>query len=129
TAWHCLTADPFCEPCQLWCEEEKDIVSVGVAGADELQRRFEAKDFQYLKMVGLKQTHDAEWCRLDLHRCPGCGRTNTLSVKRQKLKIDNKGKATVTSKDIFRGLLLTEAEVRQLRAVCSELYRPQPVAA
>ena len=129
TAWGGLTVDPFCEPCQQWCDVEKDVVSIGVADADELRRRFEAKDFQYMKAVGPKHGDDAEWCRLDLHRCPACGRTNTLSVKREKLQIDRHGKRTVNSKDIFHGLLLTEGEVHQLRQVGSELQRPQPVAA
>jgi hypothetical protein len=128
-AWVGLTSDPFCESCQTWCDEEKDLVSIQPADSDELKRRFEAKDFQYLKAVGPKHGDDAEWCRLDLHRCPGCGRTNTLSVKRESLQIDRKGKRTVSSKDVFRGLLLTEGEVHQLRQVSSELTRPQPVAA
>jgi hypothetical protein len=128
-AWKGLTSDPFCEPCQMWCEEEKDVVSVRAADAGEVRRRFEAKDFQYLKTVGPKQRVDTEWCRLDLHRCPSCGRTNTLSLKREKLQIDRHGKRTVNSKDIFHGLLLTESEVHQLRQVGSELHRPQPVAA
>ena len=129
TAWRGLTCDPFCEPCQKWCEEEKDVVSIGAADSDELRRRFEAKDFQYMKAVGPKQGGDAEWCRLDLHRCPVCGRTNTLSVKRQKLQRDRHGKTTVNSKDIFHGLLLTEGEVQRLRQVGSELLQPQPAAA
>lgn len=129
TAWGGMNSDPFCEPCQTWCEEEKDVVSIQVAGSDELRRRFEAKDFQYLKMVGPRYEDDAEWCRLDLHRCTGCGRTNTLSVTREKLQIDGKGKRTVTSKDVFRGLLLTAGEVHQLRQVSSELTQSQSVAA
>jgi len=129
TAWGGLTSDPFCESCQTWCAEEKDLVSIQAAGTDDLRRRFEAKDFQYLRTVGPKYEDDAEWCRLDLHRCPGCGKTNTLSVKLERLQIDGKGKRTVTSKDIFHGLLLTEGEVDQLRQVSSELNRPQSVAA
>jgi hypothetical protein len=129
TAWVVLTTDPFCEPCQKWCDEEKDLVSIRVAGSDELKRRFEDKDFQYIKAVGLKQANDAEWYRLDLHCCPGCGRTNTLSLKRETLQIDNKGKRNVITKNIFSGLLLTEVEVHQLRQVTSELNQPQSVAA
>lgn len=129
TAWGGLTSDPFCESCQVWCDEEQNLVSIQPAGSDELRRRFEAKDFQYLKLVGSKHENDAEWCRLDLHRCPGCGRTNTLSLKREQLQIDRKGKRSVTSKDIFHGLLLTESEVHQLRQVSSELNRSQSVAA
>ena len=129
TALGALTIDPFCEPCNVWCEEEKDVLSIRAAESDELKRRFEAKDFPYLKTVGPKGAGDAEWCRIDLHRCPGCGMTNTLSVNRQKLTIDRKGKPTVTSSNVFHSLLLTDADVRQLRQIGSELTRPQSVAA
>jgi hypothetical protein len=129
TAWYALTTEPFCESCNVWCAEEKDLVSIGAAEPEELKRRFEAKDFAYLKTVGPKSAGDAEWCRIDLHRCPSCGGLNALSVNRQKLTTDRKGKTTVTSKNVFRGLLLTEADVRDLRQLSSELTRPQPVAA
>jgi hypothetical protein len=129
TAWYALTTEPFCEPCNVWCEEEKDLVSIRAAGSDELKRRFEAKDFAYLKTVGAKAAGDAEWCRIDLHRCPSCGMMNALSVSRQKLSVGRNGKTNVTSSNIFRGLLLTEADVRQLRQISSELTRPQSVAA
>ena len=129
TAWYALTTDPFCEPCNVWCEEEKDLASVHAAAPEELRRRFEAKDFAYLKTVGPKAAGDAEWHRVDLHRCPGCGMMNALSVNRQKLTVDRKGKTTVTSRNLFRGLLLTDADVRDLRQISSELTRPQPVAA
>lgn len=129
TAWGALTTAPFCEPCQVWCEEEEDVLSIRAAESDELKRRFEAKDFLYLKTVGPKGAGDAEWCRVDLHCCPGCGRTNTVRVNRQKRTVDRKGKPTVTSSNVFHGLLLTEADVRQLREIGSELTRPQSVAA
>ncbi len=128
-AWKVLTAHPFCESCQTWCAEEQGVASIRVAESDELKRRFEAKDFMYLKTVGPRDEGDFEWCQLDLHRCPGCGRTNTLSVQLNKLKTDRKGKQTVTSKHILRDLLLTEGDVHQLRRVCAELTQPPPVVA
>jgi hypothetical protein len=127
-AWKGLTSAPFCEPCRTWCKEEKGLVSIRAAEPDELKRRFEAKDFQYMKAVGPWQAGDSEWCRLDLHRCPVCDKTNTLSLKREKLKVDRKGNQDVASKEVFRGLLLSEADVRQLRQVGSELKRQQPAA-
>jgi hypothetical protein len=127
--WMTMTMDPFCEACQKWCAEEKDVLSIRPAEAGELTRRFEAKDFVFLKEVGAKREGDAEWLRLDLHRCPDCGRTNTLSVQRERLMVDKKGKATVDSRGLIKQLLLTEADVRNLHLVSSELKQPQPAAA
>jgi hypothetical protein len=129
TAWKMLTAHPFCESCRTWCAEEQGVASIRTAESDELRRRLEAKDFTYMKTVGPLEEGDFEWCRLDLHRCPGCGRTNTLTVQWNKLKTDRKGKQTVTSREVFRDLLLTEGDVHQLRRVCAEMNQPTPVVA
>jgi hypothetical protein len=126
-AWRMLTANPFCESCRTWCAEEPGLALIRAAEPDELRRRFEAKDFLYLKTVGPRAEGDAEWCRLGLYRCPGCGKTNTLSVRRDKLEVDRKGKQTVNSKEFLRDLLLTEGEVYQLRRVSDELIHPPPV--
>jgi hypothetical protein len=105
------------------------VASIRPAEPDELKRRFEAKDFMYMKTVGPREEGDIDWCRLDLHRCPGCGRTNTLSVQLDTLKTDRKGKKSVSSKEVLRDLLLTEGDVHQLRRVCAELTQPPPVVA
>lgn len=124
STWFTMNMDPFCEACQKWCAEEKDVLSIRPAEAGEMTRRFEAKDFVFLKEVGARREEDAEWFRLDLHRCPGCGMTNTLSVQREKLFVDTKGKARVDSRGLIKQLLLTEADVRHLRLVSSELKQP-----
>lgn len=128
-AWRMLTADPFCESCLTWCAEEQGVALIQPSESGELKRRFEAKDFLYMKTVGPRAEGDYEWFRLDLHRCPGCGRTNTLSVQRDTVKTDRKGKQTLTSKEVLSGLLLSEGDVHQLRRVSAELTQPPPVAA
>lgn len=125
-AWKVLTADPFCESCLTWCAEERGVALIRPAESGELRRRFEAKDFLYMKTVGPRAEGDYEWCRLDLHRCPGCGRTNTLSVQLDKVETDRKGKQSVTSKEVLSGLLLSEGDVHQLRRVSAELTQPPP---
>src|ERR1044071_318668 len=99
-----MNADPFCESCKSWCEEDKDVLSVGLVEAAELRRHVEAKDFEYLKTVGAKASGAAEWYRFDLHRCPGCGETNTLSVMREKMKVDSKGNTGVNTSGFMEKL-------------------------
>jgi hypothetical protein len=128
-AWTVLTAHPFCESCLTWCAEEQGVASIRATESDEIKRRFEAKDFMYMKTVGSREGGDFDWYRVDLHRCPGCGRTNTLTVQLSTLKTDRKGKQSVSSKEVIRDLLLSEGDVLQLRRVCAELTEPPPVVA
>jgi hypothetical protein len=128
-AWKMLTSQPFCESCRTWCAEEPGVALIRAAESDELRRRFEAKDFLYLKTLGPRAGGDTEWCRLDLHRCPGCGKTNTLSVTRAKLKTDRTGTPSLTYKAVLRDLLLTEGDVHQLRRVSADLNQPPPAVA
>jgi hypothetical protein len=125
-AWAVLSAHPFCESCLTWCAEEQGVASIRATESEEIKRRFEAKDFMYMKTVGPMERGDLDWYRVDLHRCPGCGRTNTLTVQLSTLKTDRKGKQSVDSKDVIRDLLLSEGDVHQLRRVCAELTQPPP---
>ncbi len=128
-AWAMLTMDPFCESCQTWCKEEKSVLSVRPAETGELKRRFEAKDFAFMKALGLKGEGDAAWLRLDLHRCPHCGKTNTLTVLQETVKGVKNGKPDVETKSLFDKLLLTDNDIYNLRRVGSEMSQPQPVSA
>ena len=115
-----LTDTPFCEPCQTWCDEERGLAWIGAADSGEMKQRCEAKDFPYLRAVGPRREDAAEWYRLDLHRCPACGRTNSLSVQRERLKVDKKGNCSVGSEGLIKGLMLSAADVQQLRQLGSE---------
>lgn len=128
-AWLLLTMDPFCEPCQVWCAEENDVISVRPAEPGEIKRRFEAKDFDFLRALGARQDGDAEWFRLDLHRCSHCGETITLRVLQQKVRGHRNGKPDIDSKPVLEKLLLTDNDINDLLSIGSELRRPQPVPA
>lgn len=119
-AWKLQTAEPFCEPCQTWCEEERGVAVLGPAHPDDVKQRCEAKDFPYLRAVGPREEGAPEWYRLDLHRCPVCGKTNALSVQRERLKVDKKGNYSVDSKGLLKGLMLNEADVQHLRLLGGE---------
>jgi hypothetical protein len=121
------SSDPFCENCQSWCAREQGVAVVALAESAEFKRRLEAKDFQYLREVGAKGEGDAEWLRVDLHHCPGCGQTNTLSVHKEKLSYDSKGNPSVSASSLLDNLLLNAADIRDLRAAGHDAAaRPQP---
>lgn len=126
-AWGVLSSEPFCEFCGEWCEEDQGLVSLRQAEPAGIKQVFESKQFERLKAVGAKDSGSADWYRLDLHRCKRCDRTNTLTVKSEKITFDSKGNAKTESKDLFAKLSLSQPEVEELRRVSRELTMPAPV--
>jgi hypothetical protein len=125
-AWGVLSSEPFCESCGEWCDEDHSLVSLARAEPAELRRVFESKEFERLKSVGAKEDGAQDWYRLDLHRCKRCDRTNTLTVKSEKITFDSKGNSKVRSTDLFSKLVLAPTEIEELRRVSRELTRPAP---
>lgn len=127
--WGVLNSEPFCEFCGEWCEEDQGLVSLGQAEPEGLKQVFESKQFERLKSVGAKDSGAADWYRLGLHRCKRCDRTNTLTVKSEKIAFDRKGNSKVESKDLLSKLVLSQPEVEELRRVSRELTLPPPAPA
>jgi hypothetical protein len=123
-----LSADPFCESCQSWCTMDKGLLLINDAEASELKRRTEAKDFDYFKSVGSKRHDAVKWYRLDLHQCPQCGTTSTLTLHHEQLNVDAKGNANVKSSAVMNMLLLSAGDVNNLRRVSQEVtqFEAQP---
>jgi hypothetical protein len=124
-AWAVLTSDLFCESCQVWCDEDKSVMSLAAADLGEMKRRVEAKDFQFLKSIGAPPNDAASWYKLDMHKCPNCNNTNALSLKLETLKVDKDGKPSVNTSDFMDKLLLSATEANQLRHLSLELTRSQ----
>lgn len=124
--WSVLTSEPFCEYCGEWCEEEGGLVSLAQAEPAGLKQLFESKQFERLKSVGAKAEGAADCHRLYLHRCKRCDRTNTLTVKSEKITLDKKGNSKLESKAIMSKLMLSQPELEGLRRVSRELTMPAP---
>jgi hypothetical protein len=127
-AWSALTSDPFCEACETWCVEEKKIITLGEGEPSELKRRFEAKDFEYLKSLGPRAEKATAWYSLDLYNCPSCNTSNALSVWIDKIEVDSKGKSKVKSISFVSKLLLNTNEVSHLRRVGTEMTQTRKAA-
>ena len=125
--WGVLTSEPFCEHCGEWCDEDKSLVSLAQSEQASLRRTFEAKEFERLKSVGAKEGGAQDWYRLDLHHCKNCDRTNTLTVKSEKITFDSKGNSKIKSTDLIKKLLLSPGETENLRRVSREMTTPRPV--
>lgn len=127
--WRVLTSEPFCEHCGEWCDEDRSLVSLALTEQTSLRRAFETKEFERLKSVGAKDSGAVDWYRLDLHHCKNCDRTNTLTVKSEKITFDSKGNSKLKSTNFIKKLLLSPAETENLRRVSREMTLPPPQAA
>jgi hypothetical protein len=126
----------FCETCNRWTTE-KDQVCLAAAGVappewntdrikqfkkavkadgEAMKERMEEKDFSYLQHLGAVPEDGAAWYRLDVHRCPDCGMTQTLRVTQfcRKFERPDPAKDKTDSDELFCQLLLTPAEAEQI---------------
>jgi hypothetical protein len=120
-------AKPFCEECESWCTDKKEIGKASATNTAELIRRLEAKDFAYLPPLPAEPPA-MTWCSLMLSACPGCGQTNALSVSRITLTKNKKGQVNKTSKSLMNRLVLTPQEAGALVRACQEGPAAAPIA-
>ncbi len=112
-----MVAEPFCEDCQTWCEEQKSFALLGPATQEELVPRLELSDFVALK--GLPAATASAFTRLDLHQCTQCRATLTLTGK--AITVTQKGGKTETDeKDLFRLLKLSTSQLASLKQVLEQ---------
>lgn len=112
---------PFCEACEHWCEERKAVAAVGAEARDSLRQRLTDKDWTSLEEAGPQEPHIGTWCSLDLHTCPHCGQTNTLTLNAVTMTTDRKGESKTATHTLIDRLLLTVDETRSLLATCDHL--------
>ncbi len=121
--------DVFCESCEAWCAEEREVCVLNAAGPGELKQRLEAKDFGYLKKLGARSSGAQAWVRVDLHACPACRATNTLTVKSTTVSVDKEGKKSESSKDVVDRLLISSSEADAIRQLGQKLSAAAAAAA
>jgi hypothetical protein len=113
--------EPFCETCQRWCVKEPGGLEAHGFDDAELKRRLEAKDFASVGELGPRRPNDLEWFRLDLHLCPGCQNTATLTAKSVDLTREG-GRAS--EKTVLEKIIVSRPEVEQLRSFKFDSPRP-----
>lgn len=123
-----IEGDPFCEHCETWCEEIKDVVRVALADANEMQQRMELRDFSYLEKLGGAKSDAAAWMALNIHSCPSCRNPHTLRMKSVTVTLDKKGKESREENEVMDKLLLSPSEAENLRDLGQKLNPPLDVA-
>lgn len=110
---------PFCEPCEQWCEEEKGIAVFGPTTKDVIRPRLEQGDYGVFGELG--DPTEAHSLRIDLHQCPKCQATMTLSGTSVRVTV-NKSKRETHEMVLFRYLLIPATKVPDVRTVLGGLH-------
>ena len=124
-----MESEPFCENCQVWCPRKEAVVNVAPApDGEELKRRMEARDIKFLEQLGPMPESALAWEQIDLHSCPKCNSTNTLSVQHVTVKIEKKETKQDTSETISK-IVLTVSDADQVRRLGEKFKTALPAAA
>jgi hypothetical protein len=118
--------DPFCEACDRWCAEHKGFGAVGPARLENLAPRLERGDYTVLRE--LPNHAESVYTRLDVHDCPQCHATTTLSATNVTVTV-KKGKAETTEDVIFKHLLLPPGDLAVVQAMLAAAAAPEPEVA
>ncbi|MEO0323352.1 MAG: hypothetical protein AAF447_10375 [Myxococcota bacterium] len=117
--------DPFCEHCGTWCKEHKGVLALDDApDTSAFEARIAAADLAALRELPRARPGEATWLEVDLFRCPGCGKTNTLDLHHVTLSLDDKGNEQRKEDTRVRGLLLTPEQTEWVSAVGAEATSP-----
>ena len=71
---------PYCHGCKRNCRRTLDVARFASAPLVQVMERAKARDWSFFRSIGQPAPGAIEWLRLDVATCPGCQRTNTLSL-------------------------------------------------
>lgn len=116
--------EPFCEPCERWCDEQKAIAVLGATTKDDLVPRLERGDYAVLREIG-PPTHLA-FTRLDLHQCSQCQATTTLTATSVTVTV-KKDKQETEESGLLKYLLVPPGELSAMKTLLTEgQAHPEP---
>lgn len=122
-----MVREPFCEACNRWCAEVKGIAVLGSTSKDEIVPRLEQGDYAVLREP--PPPTEAAYTRIDLHQCPSCKGTTTLTATGVTVVPKKGGKPEVKERVLLEFLLLPEADLSTLQTVLAErAAREAPLA-
>lgn len=95
----------FCEKCERWCAPAKDVMRLPADVQGHVAPRLDQRDLRVLSEVPRAQPYDNPFLSIDLHLCPGCGETNTLTLTHVHRTSDGKRENVVSTKLVDRVLV------------------------
>jgi hypothetical protein len=122
---------PFCDKCRAFLVRKSGLARF--AGDDhdrdaDTIAHIEARDFDWLLSLGPPADEDAPYISMELLRCPKCGETNTLSLRRRMLIVNAQHQLVAHAEPLIERVLITAEQAEQVIALKDRLPKPaEPV--
>jgi hypothetical protein len=122
---------PFCDKCRAFLTRTGGLARF--AGEDhdrdaDVVAHIEARDFDWLLSLGPPADEDAPYVSMELLRCPKCGETNTLSLRRRMLIVNAQHQLVAHAEPLIERVLITAEQAEQVIALKDRLPKPaEPV--
>lgn len=107
--WNESKSKVFCEACDRWCEDKKDVARAEYTADPIMLSRVKTGDLNALAELNPPKAGAASFFRLDHQLCGGCGNMGTVQVT-QVLTEKNKEGKIETKETALSGHMLLQAE-------------------
>ena len=111
-----MTAVPFCERCERWCEEEENVARFAASDAERVKREAESQPLEFLTSLGPPPEQADTFLRADLHSCPGCHQTHALTLQSVTVTL-NKDERKESATEVLRHLLVPSSVAEGVRGL------------
>lgn len=113
---------PFCEVCNCWTEETKELAQLPVSPQDPAWQQFSQGDLDAVKKLQVAQ-EIPQYVELQLAACPSCTSSDYISAVGITLTANKEGEIEKHEADIVRHLRITHAqkdEIQQFAVAMAE---------
>lgn len=113
---------PFCEDCNQWTEETKELAHLPVSPADPAWERFTHGDLDAIKRLQVVQ-NVPQYVELQLAACPKCQNSDYVSAVGVSLTAGKDGEIQKNETDIVRHLRISRSqrdEITEFAAMLNE---------
>ncbi len=100
---------PFCEDCNSWTEETKELAQLPVSPADPAWQQFAQGNLDAVKKLQIVQ-NVPQYVELQLAACPTCANSDFISAVGITLTANKEGEIQKSETDIVRHLRITHAQ-------------------
>ena len=105
---------PFCEECNQWTEETKELAQLPVSPSDPAWTKFSEGDLDSVKRLQVVQ-NVPEYVELQLAACPSCQTSDYVSAVGVTLSAGKDGEIQKNEDDIVRHLRISRAQRDELQ--------------